>query len=98
MSDATNGTVVPVTSTGQATIPKKVRDKIDIDTPGRVRFVENEQFDPNQLGRRGTNVLNDPVNDPAQPDLDHGQPHFDVVEQDPGTGNIYHNRVFDPEL
>lgn len=37
------GTTVTVTSKGQATIPKEFRDKLHIDTPGRVRFVENEQ-------------------------------------------------------
>lgn len=36
------GTTVTVTSKGQATIPKEFRDKLRIDTPGRVRFVENE--------------------------------------------------------
>lgn len=54
----------------------------------------NAGFDQNQVGRRGTNVLNDPANDPNQPDGD----HFDVIEQDPGTGNMYHNRVHDPGL
>lgn len=43
MSDAEDGTTVTVTSKGQATIPKEFRDKLHIDTPGRVRFVENEQ-------------------------------------------------------
>jgi AbrB family looped-hinge helix DNA binding protein len=42
MSDAEDGTTVAVTSKGQATIPKEFRDKLHIDTPGRVRFVENE--------------------------------------------------------
>lgn len=42
MSDAEDGTIVTVTTTGQATIPKEFRDKRHIDTPGRVRFVENE--------------------------------------------------------
>ena len=42
MSDREDGITVPVTSKGQATIPKKFRDKLDIDTPGRVRFVETE--------------------------------------------------------
>lgn len=42
MSDAEDGTTVTVTSKGQATIPKEFRDKLNIDTPGRVRFVENE--------------------------------------------------------
>lgn len=43
MSDAEDGTTVTVTSKGQATIPKKFREKLHIDTPGRVRFVENER-------------------------------------------------------
>ncbi|MFB6184729.1 MAG: AbrB/MazE/SpoVT family DNA-binding domain-containing protein [Haloarculaceae archaeon] len=42
MSDEQAGTTVAVTSKGQATIPKEFRDKLHIDTPGRVRFVENE--------------------------------------------------------
>jgi AbrB family looped-hinge helix DNA binding protein len=42
MSEAEDGTTVSVTSKGQATIPKEFRDKLHIDTPGRVRFVENE--------------------------------------------------------
>jgi AbrB family looped-hinge helix DNA binding protein len=42
MSDAGKGTTVTVTSKGQATIPKEFRDKLHIDTPGRVTFVENE--------------------------------------------------------
>ncbi len=43
MADAEEGTTVTVTSKGQATIPKEFRDKLHIDTPGRVRFVENER-------------------------------------------------------
>lgn len=42
MSDTEDGTTVTVTSKGQATIPKEFRDKLHIGTPGRVRFVENE--------------------------------------------------------
>lgn len=42
MTDTDEGTTVTVTSKGQATIPKEFRDKLHIDTPGRVRFVENE--------------------------------------------------------
>ena len=34
-----------VTSKGQATIPKEFREKLHIDTPGRVRFIENEDGD-----------------------------------------------------
>lgn len=48
----------------------------------------NAGFDQNQVGRQGTDVL-----DTRQ----HGD-HFDVIEQDPVTENIYHNRVFDPGL
>jgi AbrB family looped-hinge helix DNA binding protein len=43
MSESEDGTTVTVTSKGQATIPKEFRDKLHIDTPGRVRFVENDQ-------------------------------------------------------
>jgi AbrB family looped-hinge helix DNA binding protein len=42
MAETEDGTTVTVTSKGQATIPKKFRDRLHIDTPGRVRFVENE--------------------------------------------------------
>ena len=45
MSDAEDGIAVTVTRKGQATIPKEFRDKLHIDTPGRVRFVENEEGD-----------------------------------------------------
>ena len=45
MSDAEDGITVAVTRKGQATIPKEFRDKLHIDTPGRVRFVENEEGD-----------------------------------------------------
>ena len=45
MSDAEDGTTVTVTRKGQATIPKEFREKLHIDTPGRVRFVENEEGD-----------------------------------------------------
>jgi len=40
MSESEDGRTVTVTSKGQATIPKEFRDKLHIDTPGRVRFVE----------------------------------------------------------
>ena len=43
MTDPGNGTTVTVTSDGQVTIPKEIRNKLHIDTPGRVRFVENEE-------------------------------------------------------
>lgn len=36
------GKVVKVTTHGQATIPKAFREKLGIEAPGRVRFVENE--------------------------------------------------------
>jgi len=42
MSETENATTVTVTSKGQATIPKEFREKLQIDTPGRVRFVETE--------------------------------------------------------
>lgn len=37
-----DGTVVQVTSKGQATIPVDLRRRFGIPTPGRVRFVEEE--------------------------------------------------------
>ncbi|MFB6254727.1 MAG: AbrB/MazE/SpoVT family DNA-binding domain-containing protein [Halobacteriaceae archaeon] len=43
MSNVEEGTTVTVTRKGQATIPKEFRDKLHIDTPGRVRFIENEK-------------------------------------------------------
>ena len=45
MSNAKEGTTVTVTSKGQSTIPKEFREKLHIDTPGRVRFIENEDGD-----------------------------------------------------
>ncbi|SDJ67882.1 AbrB/MazE/SpoVT family DNA-binding domain-containing protein [Natronorubrum texcoconense] len=46
MSSNTNGPgeerVVSVTEKGQATIPKRLREKHGIPAPGRVKFVENE--------------------------------------------------------
>lgn len=56
MVDPENGTTVGVTSKGQATIPKVFREKLNIETPGRVRFVEND---------RGEVVLQ-PVKRPAE--------------------------------
>ena len=40
MTDSENGTIVNVTSNGEAKIPEDIRDKLHIDTPGRVRFIE----------------------------------------------------------
>jgi len=37
--------VVKVSTHGQATIPKVFREKLGIDAPGRVRFVETEDGD-----------------------------------------------------
>lgn len=45
MTDTDEETTVAVTSNGQATIPRRFRDKLHIDTPGRVRFVENDDGD-----------------------------------------------------
>lgn len=42
MVDTDEGTTVAVTSKGQATIPKEFREKLRIETPGRVRFVETD--------------------------------------------------------
>lgn len=36
-------TVVSVTSKGQATIPKRIRERLGVATPGRVKFVEDEE-------------------------------------------------------
>ena len=36
------GRIVSVTEKGQATIPKRLREKHGIPAPGRVKFVENE--------------------------------------------------------
>ncbi|THE65841.1 AbrB/MazE/SpoVT family DNA-binding domain-containing protein [Salinadaptatus halalkaliphilus] len=35
-------TTVTVTSKGRVTIPKEFRDKLHIDTPGRIRLIEKE--------------------------------------------------------
>ncbi|WP_435099089.1 AbrB/MazE/SpoVT family DNA-binding domain-containing protein [Halorubrum sp. N11] len=43
MSNPGNGIIVTVTSTGEATIPQEFRDKLHINTRGRVRFIENEE-------------------------------------------------------
>lgn len=40
-------------------------------------------FDQSQVGRNGTDVLNT---------FDDGD-HMDVIEQDQGTGTMYHNRI-----
>ena len=74
-------------------LPTTEQDAVH-DRDGQFGRHYNEQFDPDQMGRRGTKVLNDPVNNARQPDGD----HFDIVEQDLGTGTIDHNRVFDPGL
>jgi antitoxin PrlF len=41
-TEESSGRVVSVTSQGQATIPKEFREKLNIDTPGRVKFREDE--------------------------------------------------------
>lgn len=41
-SENTDAEVVKVSTHGQATIPKPFREKLGIEAPGRVRFVENE--------------------------------------------------------
>ncbi|WP_135830725.1 AbrB/MazE/SpoVT family DNA-binding domain-containing protein [Halorussus halobius] len=43
MSKAESEKVVSVSSRGQATIPKEFREELDIDTPGRVKFVRTEE-------------------------------------------------------
>lgn len=42
MSESTSEKVVSVSSRGQATIPREFREELDIDTPGRVKFVRTE--------------------------------------------------------
>lgn len=42
-TENTEGEVVKVSTHGQATIPKAFREKLGIDAPGRVRFVENDR-------------------------------------------------------
>lgn len=42
MSNEERGEVVSITGKGQATIPKKLRQKHGIDAPGKVRVRENE--------------------------------------------------------
>jgi antitoxin PrlF len=37
-----DGKIVSVTSQGQATIPKEFREKLNLQTPGRVKFREDE--------------------------------------------------------
>jgi hypothetical protein len=48
----------------------------------------NAEFDQGQVGRQVTDVIN------TRQDGN----HYDVIEQDPLTKNMYHNRVYDPEL
>lgn len=48
----------------------------------------DESFDQSQVGERGTDVLNT---------YEH-EDHVDVVEQDPETGGMYYNRVYNPDL
>ena len=43
MGDPDDGTVVTVTSQGEMTIPQEFREKLNIDTPGRVRFTQTEE-------------------------------------------------------
>lgn len=45
MSKAKSEKVVSVSARGQATIPKEFREQLDIDTPGRVKFVRTDKGD-----------------------------------------------------
>ena len=45
MSKTESEKVVSVSSRGQATIPKKFREELGIDTPGRVKFIRTEEGD-----------------------------------------------------
>lgn len=42
MSETESEKVVSVSSRGQATIPKEFREELDIDTPGRVKFIRTK--------------------------------------------------------
>jgi hypothetical protein len=48
--------------------------------------VYEAEFDQNEVGRTGLDVLNT-FNDGD---------HYDTVERDPATGNMYKNRIYDP--
>jgi AbrB family looped-hinge helix DNA binding protein len=41
--EPSDGTIVSVTSQGQATIPKEFREKLNLQTPGRVKFREDDE-------------------------------------------------------
>lgn len=43
MSKTESEKVVSVSARGQATIPKEFREQLDIDTPGRVKFVRTDE-------------------------------------------------------
>lgn len=43
MSKSESEKVVSVTARGQATIPKVFREQLNIDTPGRVKFVRTDE-------------------------------------------------------
>jgi AbrB family looped-hinge helix DNA binding protein len=43
MSESESEKVVSVSSRGQATIPKEFREELDIETPGRVKFVRTTE-------------------------------------------------------
>lgn len=43
LSESESEKVVSVSARGQATIPKEFRDELDIDAPGRVKFVRTEE-------------------------------------------------------
>lgn len=45
MSKAESEKVVSVSARGQATIPKAFREQLNIDTPGRVKFVRTDEGD-----------------------------------------------------
>lgn len=54
-------------------------------------------FDKSKLGKPdgATDQINDVIK--SSPDLRHGDPHYDVIEKNPMTGNIYHNRIYKPK-
>ena len=42
MDERKEGETVTVTGDGQVTIPEEIRNELGIDTPGRIRFIPNE--------------------------------------------------------
>lgn len=84
MSESENGRTVTVTSKGQATIPKEFREKLHIDTPGRVQFIENESGE----------VIIQPVKRPSEI---RGALATDDTQEQPATELLREEREKDKE-